>query len=147
MRRFLAATVALAVFLVACANGNIAKARQISLAALKVNAAAIEAFKKFDYDFQNQVVQRALEVGTEEALAQAEKTLAFYRMKRSEVLEAFQKVASVVGFGSALIPLVESGVNREADLLAWMSQLANAVKELQQVLSTFGLKLPFAIPF
>jgi hypothetical protein len=147
MRHALAVTAALAVFLGACASGNIAKARQISLAALKVNVAAIDAFKKFDYEFQKRVVEKALAAGTEEALAEAEKTLAFYRMKRAEAIEAFEKVQAVVGFGNALIPLVESGVNREEDLLAWMAQLATAVKELQQVLQTFGMKLPFTIPF
>lgn len=146
MRHLLATTAALAVFLGGCASGNVAKARQVSLAVLKVNAAAVESFKKFDFGFQKHVVEKAIAAGTQEALDEAEQILSVYRQKRGQVLAAFEKVQNALALGNALIPLVESGVNKEADLVMWMAQLGDAMKELQVVLASFGVKMPFQLP-
>lgn len=123
-----------ALFLILCAacGGNfVDRANQTLGTALAATNAAKEAFVEWDAQIQLRIVERAA------SRDEADTKLAAYRDARGSVVAAFSIAYSSLSAAAAMIPLIESGVKKEIDVLGLIEQsviaavaVRDAVKEI-----------------
>lgn len=121
----------------ACATSPIAVAYQTLANVSSGSDAALKAFEAYDKDYQLSLVAADKKAGKAQPAIAAD--LAAYRAKRAPINKGAADVSLALAGGHVLIPLVQSGVNKQSDLDAWMSQLLAAWSELQTALAGAGI--------
>lgn len=113
-----------------CAPG-LDGARQALSAAERVQTQAIYEVEKYDEEHQADIVTAA------PTLEEGQKALMAYRTKRGQVVKVILDAAAVTAVGRTLIPLVERGVKKSADLDGWLSDLLAAGLKIKDALASF----------
>jgi hypothetical protein len=118
----------LLILLSAC-GGSITKHADKSLASsLAAARAAREAFVDYDRDHQMAIVDDAT------SREEGEANLRAYRAQRAHVMRAFTAVYSSISAAAALVPLVERGEKKDADLRAALFEVMRAVIEMKNAI-------------
>lgn len=119
-----------------CAHG-VTGAYQTEANVANSTDAAIKGFMSFDHDYEIALGDKS----NGKTPDQRQADLKAYRVKRIYVNKAFADANAALSTGHALLPLVESGIKKQTDMNAWLSQLLAAAQEVQQALAAVGVNL------
>ena len=119
---------ALLIFSVGCAGSLVERSSKTLSTALAATSAARDQFVSWDETYQLEIVAEAT---TRE---EGEKALSAYRVKRSKVLKAFTATYMAISSAAAILPLVEKGTAKDAEL---ETLLVDALKAALHVKNAF----------
>jgi hypothetical protein len=100
-----------------------------------VQTEAHRLLEKYDENHQAKIVDEARKSGN---LAEGSRRLEEYRQKRKGAIEALQYAGHATLMANALLPLVESGVNKEKELDEWLLKIAESVGKIYQAFRALG---------
>lgn len=132
------------VFLCGCPLSTIDKAKVTLTVIDKTSVVAMAELTNYDKAKQQKIVDDGKAAGKTAEAIQLE--INVYRVERDKVVDGFLQAMLIVDKGHKLIPLVQSGVNKETDLAVWIPEAIAAIQAILEVLKGFGVNIPFAIP-
>jgi len=109
-----------ALLLTACGSSFVDRTQSTLNTSLVATNAARDEFVAWDKAHQQELV------ATSETQQEAADKLAEYRKKRAPILRSFTVAYATIGAAAAMLPLIDKGLKKEADLVPLLTDIVRA---------------------